>query len=133
MKAGYFIDTSVWIEYLRDPDSKYGDLIDTLIDEDRIFVNGIVLAELLVGAGNRVEADRLASAMSGLKFLPGGRDAFLAAGRKGQTLRKKGITVPLSDVIIASDCIDQGLVLIESDKHYAAIAAILPLKRYVAP
>jgi len=41
-----------------------------------------------------------------------------------------GISVPLSDVIIAADCIDHGLVLIESDRHFATIAAHLPLKRY---
>jgi len=33
-------------------------------------------------------------------------------------------------VIIAADCIDHGLVLIESDRHFATIAAHLPLKRY---
>jgi predicted nucleic acid-binding protein len=45
-------------------------------------------------------------------------------------LKKKGISVPLSDIIIATDCIDHSLVLIEADRHYAAIAAHLPLKRH---
>jgi hypothetical protein len=38
----------------------------------------------------------------------------------------------LSDVIIAADCIDRALVLIESDRHFVTIAAHLPLKRQAA-
>jgi hypothetical protein len=43
------------------------------------------------------------------------------------------LSVPLSDIIIATDCIDLGLVLIDSDRHYGAIAAHLPLKRQASP
>jgi len=45
-------------------------------------------------------------------------------------LKRKGVSVPLSDLIIATDCIESGLVLIERDDHFAAIAAHLPLRRY---
>jgi len=45
-------------------------------------------------------------------------------------LKIKGVSVPLSDLIIATDCIDGGLVLIEQDDHFAAIAARLPLLLY---
>jgi predicted nucleic acid-binding protein len=45
-------------------------------------------------------------------------------------LKKNGIFVPLSDIIIATDCIDHGLILVEADKHYEIIAAHLPLKRH---
>jgi hypothetical protein len=132
MKPEYFVDTSVWILYFREAGSRYGDLIDELIDENRVHINGVVLAELLTGATSPAELDRLSSALAGLKFVPGDRAAFHSAGRSGFTLKRKGISVPLSDVIIAADCIDHGLVLIESDRHFARIAAHLPLKRYAA-
>jgi predicted nucleic acid-binding protein len=41
------------------------------------------------------------------------------------------VSVPLSDIIIATDCVEHNLVLIQSDKHYAAIAALLPLRLYL--
>jgi predicted nucleic acid-binding protein len=130
VKPEYFIDTSVWIPYFRDGGSEHGDFIDELIDDGRVHINGIVLAELLTGARNPAELDRLASALAGLKLAPSDRDSSESAGRSGFALKKKGISIPLSDIIIATDCIDHSLVLIEADRHYAAIAAHLPLKRY---
>jgi len=132
MKSEYFVDTSVWISYFRETGSVYGDLIDALIDENRVHINGVVLAELLTGAKGSAEFDGLASALAGLKFIPGDRAAFQSAGRNGFLLKRKGISVPLSDVIIASDCIDRVLVLIESDRHFVTIAAHLPLKRHAS-
>jgi predicted nucleic acid-binding protein len=130
MKPEYFVDTSVWIPYFREGGSEQGDFIDELIDDGRVHINGIVLAELLTGARNSTELDRLASALAGLKLIPSDRASFESAGRGGFALKKKGVSVPLSDIIIAADCIDHGLILIESDEHYAAIAAHLPLQRY---
>jgi len=130
VKPEYLIDTSVWIPYFREGGSEYGDFIDELIDDDRAHINGLVQAEILTGARNPAELDRLASALSGLKLVPCGRESFKSAGRNGFALKKKGVSVPLSDIIIATDCIDHGLVLIEADRHYAAIGAHLPLKRH---
>jgi len=131
MKPEYFIDSSVWIPYFREGKSAYGELIDELVEDNRVHINGVVIAELLIGARSPAEIDRLSSALAGLKLVPSGRASFESAGRNGYALKKKGVTVPLTDVIIATDCIDHGLVLIESDKHYAVIAAHLPLKRRV--
>jgi predicted nucleic acid-binding protein len=128
--AEYFVDTSVWISYFRGEDGDLGDIIDRLIDENRVFINGIVLTELLTGAKTIEEFERLSSALGGLKFVDGRRASFEAAGRNGFVLKKKGVSVPLSDLIIASDCIGRGLVLVEQDAHFAAIAAHLPLGRY---
>ncbi|MGB7294188.1 MAG: PIN domain-containing protein [Candidatus Aminicenantales bacterium] len=130
MKPEYFVDTSVWIPYFREAGSRHGDRIDELIDDNRVHINGIVLAEILTGARNEAEFDRLASALAGLKFVPSGPVSFKSAGRNGCALKRKGISVPLSDVIIATDCIDHGLVLIEGDKHFEVISAHLPLKRF---
>jgi predicted nucleic acid-binding protein len=129
MKPEYLVDTSVWVSYFREAGSKHGDLIDELVDENRVHINGIVFVELLIGARDSEDVDRLSQALAGLKFVPSDRESFRSAGRNGQALKIKGISVPLSDIIIATDCIDHGLVLIESDKHYATISAHLPLKR----
>ena len=133
MKPEYFVDTSVWISYFREGGSELGDFIDELIGDNRVYINGIVLAELLTGARSPAEFDRLTVALAGLKLVASDRDSFQSAGRNGFALKKKGVSVPLSDIIIATDCIDHGLVLIEADRHYAAIAAHLPLKRHARP
>jgi len=129
VKPEYFVDTSVWIPYFREAGSTMGDRLDELIDDDRVHINGVVLVELLTGARSEAELDRLASALAGLKFVPSDAGSSLSAGRNGCALKRKGISVPLSDMIIATDCIDCGLVLIAADRHFETIAAHLPLKR----
>jgi predicted nucleic acid-binding protein len=130
MKAGHFVDTSVWIPYFRDSASGLGDFIDDLIDEGLVHINGIVLAELLTGARTSAELDRLKLALAGLKYVPSDRESCGTAGRNGFALKRKGVSVPMSDLIIATDCIEHGLVLIDRDRHYEAIAAHLPLARH---
>jgi predicted nucleic acid-binding protein len=130
VKAGYFVDTSVWISYFREGGSDLGDLIDELIDEERVHTNGVVLAELLTGARTPAELERLAAAMAGLRFVQSDRSSFESAGRNGYALKRKGLSVPLSDILIATDCVDHDLVLIETDRHYATIASHLPLRRH---
>lgn len=133
MRPEYFVDTSVWIPYFLEGGAEYGDFIDELIDENCVHINGIVLIELLTGANNQAEFDRLGLALAGLKIVQSDRKSFQSAGRNGFVLKRKGISVPLSDVIIATDCINHGLILIESDKHFAAISAHLPLQRHAPP
>ncbi len=130
MRPGYFVDTSVWIPYFRETGSKHGDFIDELIDEGRVHIDGVVLAELLTGARSPAELDRLALALAGLRFVPSDRAAFESVGRNGFALKRQGVSVPLSDLVIATDCLRNGLVLIEEDRHFAAIAAHLPLDLY---
>ena len=132
MKPEYFVDTSVWIPYFRDGGGEQGDLIDALLDENRVHINGIAVTELLTGARSAVEVDNLSSALAGLKLVPSDRASFESAGRNGFALKRKGISVPLSDIIIATDCIDHGLVLIEADRHFAAISDHLPLRRHAS-
>jgi predicted nucleic acid-binding protein len=130
VKPEYFVDTSVWIPYFRESGSEHGDFIDELLDDGRVHINGIVMAELLTGARTPAELERLTSALAGLKLVRSDWASFEAAGRNGFALKKKGVSVPLSDIIIATDCMNQGLVLLDADRHFEAIAAHLPLKRH---
>jgi predicted nucleic acid-binding protein len=89
MKPEYFVDTSVWISYFREGGSEQGDFIDELIDDGRVHINGVVLAELLTGARTPDELDRLMSALAGLKLVPSDRASSESAGRSGFALRKR--------------------------------------------
>jgi predicted nucleic acid-binding protein len=123
----YFVDTSVWINYFRDSDKDLNDWIDDLLDENRIIVNGIVIAELLIGALNKNKSDILINIFNGLRFSDLSRDDFEAVGHNGFLLRRQGVSVPMNDLIIATSCIKNKLPLIEQDKHYDFIASHLPL------
>ena len=130
MTKSYFVDTSIWIEYFRGTVSVLTDLVEDLIGENRVFVNGIIIAELMIGAQTEKEKEFLSFSMDGLHFLELKRFAFIDAGGRGFLLKKKGISVPFSDLLIASQCIDNNLVLIDNDRRFDVIASHLPLRRH---
>lgn len=127
----YFIDTSVWIRFFRAEKSALSDLVERLLRLNRVFTNGVVIAELLVGARTEKERDRLAYFWDGLNFLDMNQSLFIEAGCHGFSLKRKGISVPFNDLVIATQCLHEDLILIENDKHYGVIAEHLPLKRHL--
>ena len=127
----YFIDTSVWIRFFRDEKTALTDTVEDLIRLNRVFTNGVVILELLVGARTEKERDNLALFWDGLNFLEMSRELFFEAGCHGFSLKRKGISVPFNDLIIAAHCLQEGLVLIDEDKHFSVIAEHLPLKRHL--
>ncbi len=97
------------------------DRVKTFIDEDRIFYNGIILSELLVGANNVKEFNSIKNNFSGFKFLETNSFIFENASHIGFRLRKVGITVPLTDLIIAAHAVSNNLILITGDPHFKLI------------
>jgi predicted nucleic acid-binding protein len=130
MSTCYFVDTSIWIDYFRNPACATRDFIKALVEEDRVYINGIVIAEMLTGAKTPKELDLMYSAFRGLRFLEMGSSIFYKSGQHGFTLKRLGITVPLSDLIIATHCLEHEIVLIASDRHFDVIAEHLPLKQH---
>ncbi|MBN1940250.1 MAG: PIN domain-containing protein [Candidatus Aminicenantes bacterium] len=123
-----FIDTSVWVDYFRNSDFPPGEWIDGLIRDDRAAVNGIVLTELITGAKGDREAGLLSDTLRGLRFLDFSTSFFAQAGAFGRKLKTKGISVPLSDLLIATHCLEHDLVLIARDRHLRDISKYLPLR-----
>ena len=96
-------DTSVWIPFFNQPGSSEKREIDALIDADRLVLVGVVLAELMLGCRTTSEANTIISKLTGLRFLETSFSIWKGAGELSCTLRKKGITLPLSDLIILSE------------------------------
>ena len=72
----YFIDTSIWIDYLNDKNKDLNDKIDDLIEENCVCINGIVLSELLHGANNEVEFNQLSNYLNGLIYIDLDKNTF---------------------------------------------------------
>ncbi len=130
MNENYMVDTGIWIDYFRNAHKERNDLIDSLIDENRVFTNGIILSELLLGARNENDFDALVSTMRGLNFVDIDQTGFELIGRNGFLLKKKGVSIPLSDLVIASNCIEHDLTLIDNDRHFKTISEYLKLRRF---
>lgn len=124
----FFIDSTIWIEFFRGKNKVVNDFVLPLIDEDRIHYNGIILSELLIGTTTKKEFNFLKSNFDGFKYLETDKNIFKKASRVGFRLRREGITIPLTDLIIAAHCIHYDLKIITTDPHFKLINKKLNLK-----
>ncbi|MCI5145375.1 MAG: PIN domain nuclease [Candidatus Electrothrix sp. AR3] len=117
------IDTSAWIDFFRDIDGAAGDLVADLIRLDRAYLTGPVMAELLHGVRGKREATQLHSVFAAIPVLEISQKDWIATGNTLHTLRKKGLTIPLTDVLIASVAIANNMPVLTLDKHFRHLSA----------
>jgi len=54
----YLIDTSIWIDFFRGRKGAIKNRVQDLLDQNRVVTNGIIIAELLVGASGEKVTDK---------------------------------------------------------------------------
>lgn len=117
-------DTTVWIEFFNDPESEEKHVIDLLIDGDELALVGPVLAELLQGCRTTGEASTILDHVSALPFLEMSFSAWRRAGEISSSLRRKGTTLPLMDVIIAALALEHNAEVFTIDPHFDKIPGL---------
>lgn len=125
----YLIDSSVWLEVLargREAPKLRG-RVDQLLEQDRAATTGMVRLEVLGGARSEGEYRRLAELFSALHQLPVEEGTWSEAAWLGFQLRRRGVTVPFTDLLIAAAAMHGGAVLLHQDRHFDVIAANAPL------
>ena len=124
MKANVLVDTSIWIEYFNKPDSNAGKSLENLLKKGRVFLTGIILTELLQGAKIEKEFESILESMLALPFLETTINTWIQSGRISFALRKKGIIIPTTDLIIASLSLENNCKIFTLDLHYNKIPRI---------
>jgi predicted nucleic acid-binding protein len=123
------IDTSMWIEAFRpDCDPSTAGTVKGLIRSGRVLLPGIVKAELLRGAKDLSEFDRLKDLLEGLTPLPIAESFWDDLAAFSFSLFRKGLTIPLVDTAIALMCIQTRARLLHRDRHFGLIAGASELK-----
>jgi len=123
------IDTSAWIESFKSGgDNKLKELVKRLIIQGDILLPGIIKAEILRGAKNLKEYERLNDLLNGLTYLAVEDSFWERLARFSFELFKKGVIVPLIDTYIALLAIENNVPIIHKDKHFDLIAQKTPLK-----
>jgi len=125
--ADVMVDSSAWVAYFRPGSESLSDLIIQLLDQERIAICGMVELELLQGA-RPDERKELRSLFQALSFIETQRSDFIAAGDRLAALRRKGITIPAADGLIATLCAKHRLKLLAIDKHFDYLPEIARLK-----
>lgn len=119
-------DTSVWIPFFTDPGSPEKQAIDSLIDGRELALVGVVLAELLQGCRNPKESQSILNTVTALDFLETTFSTWQRAGDLSASLRRKGITIPLTDLVIAALALEHGCQVYTLDPHFEQVPG-LPL------
>ncbi len=126
----YLLDTSVWLDVLP-PGGTNADLrvrVDALLTADRVATTGMVRLELLGGARTEEEWDRLKDYLSALHQLPVEEETWQEAAQIGFQLRRQGVTVPFTDLIIGAVAVKSDTVLLHRDRYFDLMAQHVPLQ-----
>jgi predicted nucleic acid-binding protein len=122
---GILPDTCAWIDYFRPGGGALGRLVERAIASDAVYACGPVLYELVQGARSEKEQASLTGALGALPYLEMTEALWIKAGPLAAALRKKGKTIPLSDVLIATLAIEYRLAVMTVDEHFRIIPGVL--------
>ena len=100
------VDTSAWILALKkSPPARARSVIDDLLAGGRIAIIPVIRLELLGGTKSQVEFQRLDRRLSALHQLPLAKAEWDESASLAFKLRRTGMTVPYTDIIIAAAAI----------------------------
>jgi len=119
----FLIDTSAWLLALRKdfiPEVK--ELIDRLLRDGVVITTGIIKLEIIGGAGTQDEFQRLKSRFNALDDIRTDDSIWQKACELGFELRRKGITVPHTDILIAACALQSESVIVHADTHFDLMA-----------
>lgn len=122
------VDSSALIEYYRPGgDSRVREAVAAAIRDDQVAVNGIIQVEILAFASGEKEWAALSSDFEAFHRLELGSAEFDLACEVGYKLRRRGFTVPATDLVIAASAIRAEAHLFHVDAHFAQIGEVSAL------
>jgi tRNA(fMet)-specific endonuclease VapC len=124
MNTGIIVDTCVWIEFFREPESALTLHLKSLLRERKVIMVGMVMAELLQGVKTSKEANLVEQNLGKLPYLEIARDIWITAGKMSASLRNTGYTIPLSDLIIAAMALSGNHEIFTVDQHFNKIVGL---------
>jgi len=99
----YLVDSTVWIEFFRRKGSAaVKNRLRPFIASGDIAISDIIFMEVLKGAKTRDELNLLKSAFADFPFLPFDEKARELAAEWAFELARSGLTLPLTDIMIAA-------------------------------
>lgn len=126
------VDTSVWSLALRR--DAPGDVVEVValiraIERgDALLTTGLILQELLQGFSGPKDRELILDHFAALPLLVPDRDDHVAAADLRNSCRRSGMQVGTIDALLAQLCIRHELTLLSTDRDFAAVAALSPLK-----
>jgi len=124
------VDSSVWIDYFNGTATRQTDLLDILLQRELIVTGDLIVAEVLQGFRRDRDfrkARELLDTLICREML--GKNLAVKSAQNYRVLRSKGVTAGKTiDVVIATFCVQNRLVLLHSDKDFEPMARHLGLE-----
>lgn len=125
----FLIDTSAWLFALKKdfiPEVK--ERIDRLLRDGVVVTTGLIKLEIMSGARTQYEFQRLKSRFNALDDIKTDDSIWQKACELGFALRRKGITVPHTDILIGACALQSGSVIVHADTHFDLMAGHAGIK-----
>jgi len=124
------VDTSVWIEILRDKTGNIVKAFQKVIGAETYVISRFNQLEILQGARDQKEWELLENYLSAQYYLEASQNSWPEAAMIYYELRRKGVTInsPV-DCCIAQIALEHGAFLLHHDKDFEKISRIRPLKQ----
>jgi len=122
------IDTSAWIaSFKKIGNHELKEFMKQAIVSGLAVTSPIIILELLQGCRSVGERDALKIKLESLDLLSITLSVWEQAYELGFSLRRKGLTIPTVDLIIAALAIENKSLLVHHDEHYEMIVAQYPI------
>jgi len=115
------IDTSVWIAYFKDRDSRLSDKVDEILTSAHVYIPKVVIAELMQGAKSEKEIAVIEDFFEAFTVIDHTESTWEQAGRLSFLMKRKGITIHLIDCYLAITAQENNCKLFSLDEHFKSI------------
>ncbi|MCD6318232.1 PIN domain-containing protein [Candidatus Aerophobetes bacterium] len=118
------VDTSVWIQFFNSPQSKEKAELDKLLNSNQVVVAGVIVSELLQGSRSQKDYGDIEDKITVLPYVEVSKDTWIEVGKTSFKLRKQGVTLPLTDILIATLAKENNLEVYTLDPHFKKIPKV---------
>ena len=117
------IDTSVWIFALgRNFLPQIREKVDGLLERNEVAICPMIQMELLAGTRTKREFEKLKSRLASLYEIEITGSVWEKAAEMACSLRRKGITIPSTDILIAAAAVSEHIRIVHADEHFSLMA-----------
>ncbi len=108
------VDTNIIIDFWKKPNKKAQDIFEN----EEIAICGIIKAELIHGAKSDKEISIIIEALEEFSMFEITENDWVEIGKLLNRVKKKGISIPFQDAVIAYLAIKNSSELWTNDKHF---------------
>lgn len=125
------VDTSIWVEMIRDKSGRVGVAIDRAAQTQPVHMLAPVRMELLQGCRGPAQWSAMLDRVSRFVTVHPSEFTWDASARIYFDLRQAGHTIrSVVDCLIAALAVEHSLQLLHDDRDFEAIATVCPLKHH---